>query len=174
MEKDFTFYNNAEDIYPVLLDVMSFIQTSASISCKQVTSRSSVILTELLTNGVKHAGDTPTLIRISRQEDGLHLIKSDQGRLFLPEKIGRLDKINLQAGKKISITSDPITELYAVAEDDYRLRFGVKDHPLNDDIPVQGLLEHYGLLMITKASDHFFYEYHPEQQLNVFWSVILL
>ena len=169
MEKEFIFRNDATTLYATVLEIMSFIEEVTSGADSQTTSRCSIILTELLTNGIKHTGGSASYITVKKHEDSLHLTTSDQGNLFLAENEDRH-----QVGKSILLSADALSELYVVVEDHNKFRFMALDQAIGDEIPVHGLLEHYGLQMITKASDHFYYEYYPEEQLNIFRSVILL
>jgi hypothetical protein len=170
VEKQFTFDNRLESLYPALQDMISFIRTATSdTDRRKVTERSKIVLTELLTNGIKHAGNASTLIYVSVQDNILNLIKSDHGKVFLPQYTGKPG-----AGKKIVIASDPMSELFVIHEEKNRLKFGVQEYPITAEFKVSGLVEHYGLLMITKASDQFYYDYIPDSACNIFHSVLFL
>lgn len=172
MKKEFVFNNQADELYPALQEMMSFIGSRDSSAIQLISSRCKVILTELLTNGIKHAVVAPTLFTITLDGHSLKIVKSGHGTPFLPDHVGKQDPAG-DAGRRIVISSDPLSDLYVVKETLYRLRFGVSDHPITDDLQVEGLVEHFGLLLITKASDRFFYEFKPEAGLNVFSSVVL-
>ncbi len=175
MKKEFTFNNQADNLYPVLEDMMTFIRTSGRVTDQKISGRCSIILTEMLTNAIKHAGVAPTTVAVVVEPSFLQMVKSDYGQLFLPHHTQHPGMASGEAhDQKIVITADPMSELFVVREGNHTLRFGVQDYPITEFFEVDGLMEHYGLLMITKASDQFYYEYQPETGLNLFRSLVNL
>lgn len=173
MEKEFIFYNRADQLYSTVVDVMAHIHTVSGTTSQKITSRCSVILTELLTNAIKHGGDASSRLKVQKHDQSLYIIKTDLNSVFLPIPSPGAHERS-EKGEKILLTSDPLSDLYAIVEDTYRYKFDIQDHPMTDNFLVHNLLEHYGLQLITRAADLFYYEHYPHQQQNVFTAVILL
>ncbi|MFD1257355.1 ATP-binding protein [Mucilaginibacter terrae] len=117
-----------------------------------------IIVTELLNNAVKHSGTQQTELQLHLHSSELIIIKSDAGKPF--DLNSQLQKCNTQ----VMLSSDAMHLLYAVKENDTRIRFYCEEN-LADTVDVSLLTEHLGLLIITKAADEFIYEYQENDNL---------
>ncbi|WP_221391802.1 anti-sigma regulatory factor [Dyadobacter sp. NIV53] len=133
------------------------------------------ILIELLTNAVKHSGAERCELKITIKDKKLIIEKEDYGP---PLTITDFD-----SGKKISwpLNQDESVnfQVYHNGSDSLRIKCIGNNEAIffidqleNQEMP--GLLadisEHFGLLIITKASDGFKYEFDQDSKINRFTS----
>lgn len=178
IKKEFLFSNDSLAMYPLLNEIISYLkihlpseQYAFKISnCKQ-------ILIELLTNAVKHSNADVTVISVNLNGRSIEITKSDKGRKFYlnnytswPPLSWPLDKKYI--GEKIKIYQDDISNLYAVIQNENRIVFEIEEYPITKVTSSSNLLEHYGLLIMAKFSNEFFYLYNPETNLNQFTAII--
>lgn len=178
IKKEFIFSNDSLAMYPLLNEIVSFLkihlpseQYAFKISnCKQ-------ILIELLTNAVKHSHADTTIISVCINGRAIEITKSDKGRKFYlnnytswPPLTWPLERKYI--GEKIKIYEDDISNLYAVIKSENRIVFDIEEYPINKVNSNSNLLEHYGLLIMAKFSNEFFYLYNPENNLNQFTTII--
>ena len=107
----------------------------------------------------------------------IEITKSDKGRKFYlnnytswPPLAWPLDKKYI--GEKIKIYEDDISNLFAIIKNENRIVFDIEEYPINKVNSNSNLLEHYGLLIMAKFSNEFFYLYNPETNLNQFTAII--
>jgi anti-sigma regulatory factor (Ser/Thr protein kinase) len=128
--------------------------------------KSKYILTELVTNAIKHTHCKSSTLRIEVTPNMLTFLKTDKGKpLTLPSVPGTL------ASDETVVTSDIMHTLYTIRREDKQY-FYCKDNAtpifeVNNDFP-----EHFGLLIITKAADEFYYNYDTSGGLNVFRALV--
>lgn len=178
IKKEFIFSNDSLAMYPLLNEIISYLkihlpseQYAFKISnCKQ-------ILIELLTNAVKHSNADVTVISVNLNGRSIEITKSDKGRKFYlnnytswPPLSWPLDKKYI--GEKIKIYQDDISNLYAVIQNENRIVFEIEEYPITKVTSSSNLLEHYGLLIMAKFSNEFFYLYNAETNLNQFTAII--
>jgi hypothetical protein len=178
IKKEFIFSNDSLAMYPLLNEIISYLkihlpseQYAFKISnCKQ-------ILIELLTNAVKHSHADTTILTVCINGKAIEITKSDKGRKFYlnnytswPPLSWPLEK--KYVGEKIKIYEDDISNLYAVIKSENRIVFDIEEYPINKVTSNSNLLEHYGLLIMAKFSNEFFYVYNPETNLNQFTTII--
>lgn len=178
IKKEFIFSNDSLAMYPLLNEIVSYLKIhlpsehyAFKISnCKQ-------ILIELLTNAVKHSHADSTLIQININNKSIEITKSDKGRKFYlnnytswPPLSWPLEKKYI--GEKIKIYEDDISNLYAIIKNEHRIVFEIEEYPINKVTSNSNLLEHYGLLIMAKFSNEFYYLYNPETNTNQFTALI--
>ncbi len=123
--------------------------------------RSKYILTELITNALKHSDASAAYLNLVITDNKVTFIKTDDGnKLTIPTAYDEY-----KAG--YIVTNDIMHTLYAIDKGD-RMFFYCQDNdePILDI--VNDLPEHFGLLIITKASDEFYYSHHAATNLNTF------
>ena len=134
------------------------------------------VITELLTNSVKHCGINECKLNINISETEVVIEKEDVGR---PLKLE-----NSATGKIITWPLPDLTEkfnfqIYHNGMDSLKVQIDDDNHATFyveqlEDVKMPGLLidtsEHFGLLIITKASDQFKYIYDKELNTNRFIS----
>jgi hypothetical protein len=130
--------------------------------------RCKAIITELLTNAIKHAGKGST--RFDVESDGSKLIirKTDTGMpLYLVNTRNNTVPENTAENKRL-ISADPLSSLYANWETENHIRFSSEEGSLDDFLSVEEVAEHFGILIITNSSDEFTYTYNKTTRENIF------
>jgi len=61
-----------------------------------------------------------------------------------------------------------------VIDDYYKIEFKLEEYSKDEEVVIDTLLEHFGLIIITKLSDKFNYSYDPANNLNIFEANIKL
>lgn len=118
----------------------------------QLLFKARYVIGELLNNAVKHSGCSKTVFTFTIENDCLTIAKSDEGvKLDLMNKAGYL-----KSDVPTLITADGLHELYVIRESEQLLSFFCRE-PQNEEITIQHLHEHMGLLIIAKAADRFTY-----------------
>jgi len=130
--------------------------------------RCKVIITELLTNAIKHAGKGNTRFDIGIDAQKLVICKTDNGMpLYLVNTRNNTTNGNTAFNRRL-ISSDFLNSLYAIWESENNIRFASEEGSLNDFLPVEQVMEHFGILIITRSSDEFTYSYDKATRTNVF------
>ncbi|WP_342646927.1 hypothetical protein [Mucilaginibacter sp. CSA2-8R] len=133
----------------------------------QLLFKARYIIGELINNAVKHAACAKTVFTLTIEKDCLSIAKFDEGnKLELMNKAGYLKN-----GVPTLITADGLHELYVTKESDQVLSFFCRE-PQNDEITIQHLHEHMGLLIIAKAADRFTYCFN--NPVNIFRATLNL
>jgi len=169
VSKQFLLPNTRQSIKSSVKELLDFIikQLPAGANEDSISFKIEIILIELLTNGIKHAGTKETLLNITVDAKSIHIDKNDFGIRYQPGNI--TSSVAHDPGYKELLTKDGLHSMYAVVENETRIRF-VCEEIDNEDTPVDvsSLMEHFGLLIITKASNSFIYEYDIAKGLNTF------
>ncbi|GAA4097327.1 hypothetical protein [Mucilaginibacter panaciglaebae] len=168
VSKQFLLPNTRQSIKSSVKELLDFVinQLPAGANKDSISFKIEVILIELLTNGIKHAGTKETLLNITVDGKSIHIDKKDFGNRYQP---GNITSSLQSPGYKELLTQDGLHSMYAVVESEAQIRFVCEE--VDDEnalIDVSNLMEHFGLLIITKASDNFTYEYDIAKGLNTF------
>lgn len=137
------------------------------------------VIMELLTNAVKHSGERETVLKIALTSQALILEKEDYGK---PLVLMGQDKKKImwpleQMVRPVDfpIYHNGMDSLCVRTDESGRAIFFIE--PLAE-LEMPALLsdtsEHFGLLIMTKASDELAYEYEPGSGLNRFISTFNL
>jgi hypothetical protein len=180
IKREFLFSNDSKVMHSLLNEVIAFVKIHLPseayeekiINCKQA-------LIELLTNAVKHSNTTSSSISVIINDHKIELIKSDRGRAFFLEHYTGWPPISWPLskqyiGEKINIYNDDFSELHAVIQTDSRIVFEMEEFPMEKVSATSNLIEHYGLLILTKVSDQFYYTHDAATHTNIFHLVINL
>lgn len=165
----FEFDNKVEKLVTALEYMLGHIATyiHRQADKEDIMFRCKVIITELLTNAIKHAGKATTLFNIEASNGGLAIVKMDKGKpLYLVDTKRRIGE------NRLLISSDALNSLYAIWENDDRIRFESGDGISENMLSVEQMMEHFGILIITRSSDEFTYTYDKKSQSNTFCSKI--
>ena len=128
------------------------------------------VLTELLTNAVKHAKTRSSQITIQLSQSGLLIRKSDYGNplpyLPLNDQTEASDMVTIYKNGPELLTGQVSGNsiLFVIDED---------GEPSKEDLLSQ-ISEHLGLMIIAKACETFRYEYIAEEKMNIFSCAISL
>ena len=132
------------------------------------------VLTELLTNAVKHSETAECMLSLSLKDGQLIIEKHDKGKPLTLHNPVNDTKITwpLHPGKTIEdfqIYHNGMDSLKVKIDEQHLASFYTEELP-ESQMPALLLdtSEHFGLLIITKASDAFIYQYIHEGNLNKF------
>ncbi|MEO6850739.1 MAG: hypothetical protein ABI166_08910 [Mucilaginibacter sp.] len=164
---EFEFNNSADTLIPSLEHLLEHVSAGipADADADDILFRCKVIITELLTNAIKHAGQDTTLFDIETNSQQMVIQKTDKGAPFY---LVNTEYSPVGAENKRLISADPLNSLYAVWESENRIRFASVDSMDDDNLSVEQIMEHFGILIITRSSDEFTYTYHKDTNSNVF------
>lgn len=139
--------------------------------------KTKLILTELVTNAIKHAHTNEFKLIVAIEPDLVKLTRVDNGNPFSLFSEGRALEWPLATGyigKPVMILKDKMSNMFAVINDYYNIEFKLEEYSEDDEVVIDTLLEHFGLIIITKLSDKFNYSYDPNNHLNIFEANIKL
>lgn len=135
---------------------------------RELLFKSKFILTELLTNAIKHANTHEVTLNIEFTDKFVKFEKQDFGKPLILPHIK-----NKQFEDALIVTADVMHTLYAVDKDGvayfYCHENASPSIDADNDFP-----EHFGLLIITKAADEFSYHYDSANKINTFTATINL
>lgn len=172
----FTFSNNKGQLNAAVDPILTFIRQALERhrNFNNILLRSKWILTELLTNATKHSGDDFICFDVRIQDKILEITKLDKGEpFFLFVNNERKDfPGDFTKKKKYVVHKDDLTVLYATVSDGI-LIFNAEDVERTGNT-VEGINEHFGLIIITKSSDKFSYKYDSCTKTNFFTVSLML
>ena len=160
MHQQFNFNNTNGNLIPALKQMLEFIGTN--LRSEKIAFSARVILTELLTNSLKHSGSTSSEVDIAISGKSVEITKTDYGRPL------SLVTNNQVMPCKVPITNDILHTLYAIAKTTHQLHFVCEENNMDDILAIDDIVEHFGLLIITKAADNFTYSYDGSTKSNIF------
>ncbi len=174
----FIFKSNVDELYPLVTEIYEVIK-SRVIGDPFTAGKCKLILTELLTNALKHSGVDKTVFKVVFDKNKLLISKADKGKPFNLESFKEREALKWPLdpsyqGEKFTIYEDEMCGLYAYITDPNHVIFFTEDHPIDPPPRPRDMLEHFGLLILTKSSDRFEYFFNPETQTNIFTSTINL
>jgi hypothetical protein len=161
------------------LDVCMDYVDQHSDSCPivpEVRSRLKWAITELLTNAIKHSGAPECTIGIQCNQQRLVLEKTEQGN---PLKLVSCDAQQTMQWPITDHVQPTEFEIYQNGADSLWVEISPEGQALFQARPVtvvaedlwsfsDHIAEHFGLLILTKASDTFRYEFDPTARSNKF------
>lgn len=164
MTRQFEFITGSNNLTSSLKEMLEFINDNlvANVPAINLLFKSKIILTELLTNALKHSFSRYTLIDVTVEDHSIIITKSDHG---MP--LSLITYAN-SSETRIPITHDILHTLYAIPEGKDAIRFGCEESTMKDLDEVQQIVEHFGLIIITKAADKFVYHYCAQTKANKF------
>ncbi|MFI5160238.1 MAG: hypothetical protein ACHQHN_03130 [Sphingobacteriales bacterium] len=167
---EFEFGNDADKLVSSLEYMLGHISSCIPVGAdsEDIMFKGKVIITELLTNAIKHAGNSKTLFNLESDATRLAISKTDYGMpLYLINSRNNSAIEGPDTNKRL-ISADPLTSLYANFESENHIRFSSEEGSLDDFLSVEQVMEHFGILIITNSSDEFTYTYHKDARSNVF------
>lgn len=168
VQKSFTLAHFDSMPANLLEEILLLIKTNIpnGEGTRELLFKSKFILTELLTNAIKHANTHEVKLNIEIKDGVVKFEKQDHGSPLILPKVK-----NDQFENAIIVTADVMHTLYAVEKDGVAYFYCHENTvPFIDtetDFP-----EHFGLLIITKAADEFSYQYNSETNLNTFTATV--
>lgn len=125
-----------------------------------------MVITELLTNAIKHVKGSETSVRIYLDDNYLTIEKTDFGTQFNPDNFS--DIFKQHPGYKILLTYDELHSVYAVLETNTTVRFICETKKNRNKININDVGEHFGMIIICKSAEAFTYHYDISSGLNRF------
>lgn len=144
---------------------------------EEIAFKSKVIVSELLTNTIKHTQQKSTLLEVAIYREELRFIRRDYcAPLHFPATASRkaLEWPLSPAlyPDTMVVYEDDLNALWVQVTETGAL-FSVTPKPA-EDCNINSLHEHFGLLLVTLSSNKFTYEYYPDTQENIFTASIRL
>ncbi|RCH55121.1 hypothetical protein DJ568_07985 [Mucilaginibacter hurinus] len=167
--KYFTFINVSTALTSSLKQVLEYIEENLAdfAYAEDIYFKTKAIITELLTNGFKHAGAETVNISIDIDPQYITIVKTDYGIPFPLVVSGS------PQGTKTMLSYDIMHHLYAINLNARQVKFLVEDI-IGDETDIKGVGEHFGLLIITKCSEEFIYDFDEASKLNTFTAKVKL
>ena len=174
---------NRQEISDMLNRCMDYVGNDEMISggvTPEIRSRFKWVVTEMLTNAIKHSGVDECTLSIKNDAKSLILEKEDVGfplRLAEPDGQNHISwplegavlPVNFQ------IYQNGVESLLLTSTSKTNAVFSVKEIGDGALPPVSATLnEHFGLLILAKAADEFEYEYDAQRGINRFRCVFNL
>lgn len=178
VRQQMVFTNKQEMIHPFLKDVVAFIKKNLPGRAAQVVFKAKMVVSELLTNSIKHANDEFTLIDLIANNEIFIIRRVDSGKPFNLKNPGNEKEI-LQwplignPETPVKIHADHLNGLFAHIISPFSLSFHAESYT-NEAVVFPDISEHYGLMIICRASDSFIYELDPVNLKNIFTVTIQL
>jgi anti-sigma regulatory factor (Ser/Thr protein kinase) len=161
-KQQFNFDNRTASLTPLTQQVVNYLsgQLSQHQAASGVLFKAKFIVTELLTNALKHSAVSNARLDVIIKETSIEIIKTDTGQ---PLPLTAND--SLTPGNKTAISQDFMHRLYAELMPSSEVRFTCEEASF-DTPDINQINEHFGLLIITKTADEFTYWY--DEPVNVF------
>jgi hypothetical protein len=174
IKKVSAFNNNADDLWPFITESSTFFeqQLAGNPKLSKITSKVKMILTELLTNSIKHGAVVNSVFNFFAGVDSIVIEKWDHGQPFYLKAFENREALTWPLEQSVSgslkIYSDDFAGLYAEITDPCSLRFYTEDYVITQAGASFNINEHFGLMIISKLSESFTYRYNPETGTNLF------
>ena len=132
------------------------------------------VITELLMNGTKYSGSRESTLNIEFNEIGVNIIREDSG---MPLGLTVDEGVQKLAWPLESALLDQEFEIYRNGMDSLRIYTESSERAVfyvaeleNIEMPLllNTTSEHFGLMIIAKASDRFSYDYDTKTKKNIF------
>lgn len=164
----FVLPNIRESMIESLQEIRTFIYEflPAHAANEELGFKVEMVMTELLTNALKHVKDAETCIRIYLDDNYLTIEKTDFGSQFNPNNFA--DIFKQAPGYKTMLTHDDLNSVYAVLEMNDTVRFICEQEKNKNEIDICGVGEHFGIIIISRAAEAFTYQYDTASGLNRF------
>jgi hypothetical protein len=168
----FVFCLQEQDVVPFIDKIIDWISIDLpeGANSGKIIFQSRLILSELITNAIKHARVPEVYFEIHITAEALLIVKKEKGNRF--QLIN--DQFNTvivnhkgKRVKKVELAKDLRHGLFALFQNDSSIEFTVETYEENAE-KLTGALEHYGLIIITLSSHEFKYEYDQSSFTNSF------
>lgn len=175
-KKSFIFHNKAEGLASVVRNCVEYIEKQNDFLGVPAAIHSKIkwAITELLINGAKHSGSEKSRLNLKFTESDLTIEKEDYGNpLVLKVNEGNqklqwpLPEIFIH--QHFEIYRNGMDSLRVYTEDE-KSAFFVVEELEDEEMPflLVNTSEHFGLMIIAKASDLFSYAYEGKRGKNIF------
>ncbi|MFD0749432.1 ATP-binding protein [Mucilaginibacter calamicampi] len=164
----FVLPNIRESMISSLREIRAFIYEflPADAASEQLGFKIEMVITELLTNALKHVKNAETCMRIYLDDNYLTIEKTDFGSQFNPENFA--DIFKQAPGYKKLLTYDELHSIYAVVEMNNTVRFTCEQNDNKKEVDINAINEHFGMVIISRSAEAFTYHYDIASGLNRF------
>ena len=153
----------ASGIMDYLEEVLIRLKEHATIS-EAALRKIKLVIVELVTNSIKHSSDENALLEFTFNHPTLTIQKVDKGLQI--EFVGESQQIPfVEMDKTIEVSFSENKNQHIKIIDKYQFKFL---DAYKEGINVNYLPEHFGLYIITLASDSFIYQHDPTLMENRF------
>ncbi|WP_158827174.1 hypothetical protein [Mucilaginibacter lacusdianchii] len=167
-KQQFNFDNRTSSLTPLTQQVVNYL--TGLLTPQQAASgilfKAKFIVTELLTNALKHSAVSNASLDIIITDTHLEIIKTDTG-----QPLPLINQTDLPVDVKTAISQDFMHRLYAMPLSNGAISFFCEETSF-DTPDINQINEHFGLLIITKTADEFMYWY--DEPVNVFCAKLVL
>lgn len=155
--------NRSEGILEYVSQVLQGLEEQIVLSNK-VKRNIKLILVELVTNSIKHSKDDEALIRVSFNHPTLTIQKVDKGlQIKFASNSQQIPFVDIN--KTIQVSFSEKKKQHIKIMDHYEFEFV---DAYKEGLDINDMPEHFGLYIITLASDRFVYQHDPDSKENRF------
>jgi hypothetical protein len=166
-EKSFIFHHQAEGLASVVRSCVQYIEEQNELLRVPQGIHANIkwTITELLINGIKHSGSEKSTLNFKFSETGLIIEKEDEGsplQLLWPLDEGLIHE-------HYEVYRNGMDSLQVYTANEKAAIFKVQEAE-EEQMPqlLMNTSEHFGLMIIAKASDHFSYVMDGSAGKNIF------
>lgn len=156
--------NDPEKISEYIRDILSSVQQHMELDLGH-QRRIKLIMIELITNSIKHSNEEVTTIQMTIDHPHLSIQKIEKGLKI--EFSAASPQIPFKEIDSILNVSFSEANKHHIQPLD-RFRFKFLKPPHEEILTIDHIPEHFGLYIITMASDSFIYQYNPDLGENSF------
>lgn len=170
------FHHLPDQVHPTWQAAAEFVQQHVPLANSSLIFKSKVIITEFLTNSIKHSGHGPSQLSLTVNPEQLIIRKTDAGAPFsahVEENIKWEWPLTTIPHHPIKLYADALNGVFATVNSPHSLHFYTEDYKTDEDTPTD-ISEHYGLMMICRACDNFTYHFDAVTRHNIFTAIINL
>lgn len=175
-QKSFEFHNKAEGLASVVRSCVEYIEEQNEFLGVPAVIHSKIkwAITELLINGAKHSGSEKSRLNLKFTEDNLTIEKEDSGNPLVLQVNDGSEKLqwpltSTLVNQNFEVYRNGMDSLRVLTESEKSASFIVEELE-SEEMPslLINTSEHFGLIIIAKATDRFTYIYESETGKNIF------
>ena len=175
-KKSYIFHNEAEGLASVVRNCVEYIKEQNEFLGVPVAIHSKIqwAITELLINGAKHSGSAKSRLNLKFSESDLVIEKEDSGNSLELTVDAGAGKLNWPLSEKLvnqyfEVYRNGMDSLRVFTDSAYSAIFIVEEVE-DEEMPLLlvNTSEHFGLMIIAKATEQFTYSYEEKSGKNIF------
>ncbi len=155
--------NSSEELSDYVNYVLQSLEEQITF-CNKVKRNIKLILVELVTNSIKHSNDAEAHIRVSFNHSTLTIQKIEKGlQIQFGSDTQQIPFVDVNKTIQVSFSEKKKQHIKVI--NDYEFEFV---DAYQEDLTLNEIPEHFGLYIITLASDRFIYQHDPYSKENRF------
>jgi hypothetical protein len=165
----FMFNHTFDALLPFLQETTQYIKSNIPEGVgEMVLHKSKFVLTELCTNGIKHAGVPQSSFDITIGYDCVAIVRKDLGEpVYINAQPNNPSALSIDITSMVTLVEDDINRLMMQPTDSQSMRFFVEEVAGAAKKNGPTLVEHFGFIIICQSSSSFTYTRLPTGE-NVF------